>query len=121
MLHGNTRLGKTLWARSLGAHAYFGGLFAMDETLNLEDVKYAVFDDMQGGFDFFHGYKFWLGAQAEFYVTDKYKGKKHVKWGKPSIWLCNNDPQNEKVDWGWITGNCDVVELWDPIFRANTE
>lgn len=93
----------------------------MDETLTLGDVEYAVFDDMQGGFDFFHGYKFWLGAQKEFYVTDKYKGKKWIQWGKPSIWLCNNDPEMEKVDWGWIQGNCDVVWLRDPIFRANTE
>ena len=39
------------------------------------DAQYAIFDDMQGGFDFFHGYKFWLGGQKEFTVTDKYKGK----------------------------------------------
>lgn len=93
----------------------------MGELEDTNDVDYAVFDDMQGGFDFFHGYKFWLGAQAEFTVTDKYKGKRHIKWGKPSIWLCNLCPAAEKVDWEWIEGNCTVVSLNEPIFRASTE
>lgn len=85
------------------------------------DVEYAVFDDMCGGFDFFHQYKFWLGSQAHFTMTDKYKGKKQIKWGKPSIWLCNINPAGEKVDWDWVEGNCDVVHLQDTIFRASTE
>ena len=42
----------------MGPHAYFGGLFSLDE--NLSDAKYAVFDDMQGGLEFFHAYKFWM-------------------------------------------------------------
>lgn len=92
----------------------------MDDLDGIEDVEYAVFDDMQGGFDFFHGYKFWLGCQNEFSVTDKYKGKRKIKWGRPSIWLCNICPAGEKVDWDWIEGNCDVVCVNQPIFRANT-
>lgn len=120
ILYGPTRLGKTLWARSLGRHAYFGGLFNMEDVMNLDDVEYAVFDDMQGGFDFFHAYKFWLGCQDEFTVTDKYKGKRKIKWGKPSIWLCNINPAGEKVDWDWVEGNCAIVGLQEPIFRANT-
>lgn len=87
---------------------------------SLDTAKYAVFDDMQGGFDFFHGYKFWLGAQKSFTVTDKYKGKMNIEWGRPSIWLCNNDPSMEKVDWEWIEGNCTIVHLTVPIFRAST-
>lgn len=110
VLYGATRLGKTLWARSLGTHAYFGGLFSLDE--NTVDVDYAVFDDMQGGLKFFHSYKFWLGAQSEFWATDKYKGKRLVKWGKPSIYISNENPlTNEGVDYDWMIGNCDFVEV----------
>ena len=65
-------MGKTIWARSLGNHAYFGGLFSLDE--NLDGVEYAIFDDF-GGIKFLPSYKFWLGHQKQFYVTDKYKGK----------------------------------------------
>ncbi|QJA43245.1 MAG: replication-associated protein [Genomoviridae sp.] len=119
-LYGETRLGKTLWARSLGSHAYFGGLFCLDESVT--DVDYAVFDDMQGGLEFFHGYKFWLGCQAQFYATDKYKGKKLIDWGRPSIWLSNEDPRHDKnADVDWLNGNCIFVRLLAPIFRANTD
>lgn len=95
----------------------------MEEIYSADDVAAGGpdLDDMQGGFEFFHGYKFWLGAQKEFCVTDKYKGKKHLPWGKPSIWLCNNDPSTEKVDYDWLLGNCVIVHLRQTIFRASTE
>uniref|UniRef100_A0A8E7G1T8 Replication-associated protein n=1 Tax=Turdus hortulorum Genomoviridae sp. TaxID=2814995 RepID=A0A8E7G1T8_9VIRU len=101
-----------------GSHAYFGGLFCLDESVT--DVDYAVFDDMQGGLEFFHGYKFWLGCQSQFYATDKYKGKKLIDWGRPSIWLSNEDPRHDKgADVDWLNGNCIFVRLMAPIFRAN--
>ena len=39
-------MGKTVWARSLGRHAYFGGLFSMDE--DIDGAEYAIFDDFGG-------------------------------------------------------------------------
>ena len=103
-----------MWARSLGNHAYFGGLFSLDESV--DDVEYAVFDDMQGGLKFFHAYKFWLGAQKQFYATDKYKGKRLVHWGKPSIYLSNTNPLcDEGVDVDWLMGNCIIVALDDSL------
>lgn len=114
VLYGPTRTGKTVWARSLGKHAYFGGLFCMDEAL--DGVEYAVFDDMQGGLKFFHSYKFWLGCQAQFYVTDKYKGKKLVNWGRPSIYVSNQNPLcDEGVDHDWLIGNCDFIEVTESL------
>lgn len=112
-------MGKTIWARSLGPHAYFGGLFSLDEPL--DDAQYAVFDDISGGLEFFPHYKFWLGCQAEFYATDKYKGKRRITWGRPSIWLSNDDPRVSKgADADWLEGNCDFIYLDTPIFHANT-
>lgn len=109
VLIGPSKMGKTVWARSLRQkHAYFGGLFCLDEFD--EDVDYAVFDDMQGGLEFFHAYKFWLGHQQEFYATDKYRGKKLIKWGKPSIWCSNTDPRADKgADADWLDANCQFV------------
>lgn len=121
-MYGQTRLGKTLWARSLATHAYFGGLFSLDEPL--DGAEYAVFDDLQGGFEFWHSYKFWLGAQTQFYATDKYKGKKLINWGRPSIYICNDHPFANanalKIDTNWIEGNCEIVEITTPLFHANT-
>jgi hypothetical protein len=108
ILIGPSRMGKTAWARSLGHHAYFGGLFSLDEDIS--DVEYAVFDDIQGGLEFFHAYKFWLGQQQSFYATDKYKGKKLITWGKPSIWCSNTDPRADKgADADWLDANCKFV------------
>lgn len=52
------------------------GMFNMDELH--ADCKYGIFDD----FDWtkFTSYKQWLGAQAEFTITDKYR-KKNVCFG----------------------------------------
>jgi len=108
VLIGPSRLGKTMWARSLGNHAYFGGLYSLEEDIT--DVDYAVFDDIQGGLEFFHAYKFWLGHQESFYATDKYKGKKLITWGKPAIWCSNTDPRADKgADADWLDANCTFV------------
>ena len=86
----------------------------MDESL--EDVDYAVFDDMLGGLEFWHQYKFWLGAQQQFYATDKYKGKRLVKWGRPCIYVHNKDPREDKnADIDWLEGNCVFIYVADSL------
>lgn len=113
-------MGKTLWGRSHGIHAYFGGLFSLDEPI--DDVRYAIFDDIAGGLKFFPSYKSWLGGQSEFYCTDKYRKKHHVTWGRPCIWLSNTDPRDDEgADQAWLEANCFFVNLEQPIFHANTE
>lgn len=115
VLWGPSRTGKTLWARSLGKHAYFGGLFCLDEPI--DDALYAVFDDMQGGLGYWHAYKFWLGSQSNFYATDKYKGKVLVEWGRPCVYLANSDPRfDEKADIEWLEANCVFVHVEKDIY-----
>lgn len=61
-----------------------------------------MFDDIQGGFKYFPAYKSWLGQQAEFYCTDKFRKKKYIKWGRPCIWIMNEDPYTQEVDIDWL-------------------
>nr|UBQ66234.1 Rep protein [crane CRESS-DNA virus] len=90
------------------------GLFSLDESI--EGVSYGVFDDMQGGLEYFHSYKFWLGCQNQFYATDKYKGKKLIKWGRPSIYIANIDPRSDKgADVEWLEANCIFVYIGESI------
>jgi len=119
ILIGPSRLGKTVWARSLREnHIHHGGLFSLDE--HRDDADYAIFDDIQGGIEYFPGYKNWLGHQLHFTATDKYKGKKTINWGKPAIWCSNNDPRADKgADADWLDANCDFVFLVDPIVRTD--
>jgi len=113
-LWGPSRNGKTIWARAHGPHAYFGGLFSLEEPI--EGVSYAVFDDINGGLPFFPQYKWWLGHQKQFYATDKYKGKKLIYWGRPAIWVSNNDPREEHgADVDWLNKNVTFVYIDTPL------
>ncbi len=85
---------------------YFNGQF------NLEDwddsAKYAIFDDWEDWTRWF-SYKQYLGAQETFTVSDKYKKKRTVTWGKPCIVLSNQMPDFK--DWTWIEINCTIYDL----------
>ena len=50
-------------------------------------------------------------------MTDKYHKKKQLSFGKPVIWLCNEDPSTWKgVDLDWIYGNVLVVGVHSNLF-----
>lgn len=86
-LVGPSRLGKTEWARSLGTHMYFCGMLNLDEWD--DDAKYMVLDDFE--WKFVPCKKQLIGAQKQIVVTDKYRKKQTKVWGKPCIYLCNED------------------------------
>lgn len=125
VLWGPSRRGKTVWARSLGKHLYFCGLFSAAEAAKANDAEYAVFDDIQGGIKFAHWFKNWLGCQQEFQIKMLYRDPQLIQWGKPCIWLGNSDPRSDMVeqhDIDWLNANCDFQELDTPLFtsHANT-
>lgn len=80
-----------------------------------------MFDDIRGGFAFFHGYKEWLGCQAYASIKQLYREPYYMKWGKPSIWCCNTDPRldpytdKDRPDWDWIESNCDFIEVTESL------
>jgi len=131
VLFGESLTGKTTWARSLGPHIYCIGLVSGTECAKGADAKYAVFDDIRGGFGFFHGYKEWLGCQPHVSIKQLYREPFYMKWGKPTIWLCNKDPRedayppNARPDFEWMEKNVDFIEVKDSLIasisRANTE
>lgn len=86
-------------------------------------VDYAVFDDIRGGIKFFPAFKEWLGGQQTVCVKQLYRDPKVITWGKPSIWLSNDDPRNsmEQSDVSWLEANAIFVEITSPIFRANID
>jgi len=119
-------MGKTVWARSLGRHGYFCGLYSGKESLRIgrdRGIGYAIFDDIQGGIKFFPGFKNWLGCQRQFQVKVMYKDPILIDWGRPCIWLANTDPREEMShdDVMWLEGNCHFVNVTTPIFHANTQ
>ena len=47
-----------------------------------------------------------------------------MKWGKPTIWVCNTDPRldayplNAKPDFEWMEGNVDFIEVTDSLIES---
>lgn len=56
-------------------------------------------------------------AQPGGLELDKYKRKKTVTWGKPLIWLGNQDPTYAKnVDHEWIMANSKIVFIDNKLY-----
>lgn len=79
-------------------------------------AEYLIFDDID--FDYVPAKKCFFGAQKSFTVTDKYRGKRTVNWGKPLIFLCNTHPflKLEGNELDWFNDNSVVVTLQSPLF-----
>jgi hypothetical protein len=65
-----------------------------------------------------------LGAQKEFSVTDKYTKKSTVQnWGKPCIWLNNQNPLEiptlELWKRDYLEANCIFVNLEHRLYRPD--
>lgn len=113
-LVGESRLGKTEWARSLGPHTYFNSMFNLDDWN--PDGKYLVIDDIE--WKWVPAKKALLGAQQQFTLTDKYRKKVTLSWGKPCIYLCNRDMDvfNTCEEWHWLKENCIYVRLDNKLY-----
>lgn len=90
---------------------YFNMYFNL-ESWN-PDAEYAIFDDFDDWSKWF-SYKQWLGAQKEFTVTDKYRKKMNISWGKPTILLSNEIPLFK--DQNWIDKNCITFVVKNKLF-----
>lgn len=117
VLIGPSRTGKTEWARHFGPHMYFNTMLNLDDWD--EDADYIVLDDFNSDINkFLPAWKCFFGGQKEFTLTDKYRGKKTVHWGKPMIWLSNEDIFKhlniEQAD--FIKKNCTVICLTNKLY-----
>jgi len=125
ILWGESLHGKTDLARALGEHVHFGNDFSLSELIlkGVDNIEYGVLDDLDWTDAILKGnkYKAWLGAQEHFICTDKFLRKESITWGKPCIFLSNDDPTValKPSDYKWVQKNCWVVEVPDgkPIAR----
>jgi len=91
---------------------------------NLDDwdseARYAVFDDMrpEGFLTRFQGM---VGAQRTVVLTDKYRKKRTLQWGRPCIICCNrhNSPANtlSGAELEWWNANVITVYISAPLFN----
>lgn len=118
ILIGASRTGKTAWARSLGRHMYFNSFFNLDQWD--DQAEYAIFDDFDREGkkleEYFPQWKCWFGAQDEFTVTDKYRKKEMKKWGKPIIFISNNEIECSSKTLDYIRKNSIRVNVYSEFY-----
>lgn len=91
---------------------YFNHLFNLDDW-NI-NARYIIFDDID--FKFLPARKAFWGSQKQFVVSDKYRKKQTITWGKPMIYLCNIEPSFEDSERDWYMSNCIIVNIYEPLF-----
>lgn len=125
-----TRYGKTEFLRTY-LHAlelssvYCAGLFSLDNFDTVARPDAIIFDDLDiVSFCKNASWKMFFGCQREFTLTDKYRKKITLRFGKgvPFIWLCNeeNDPfYNCDIPLHvkqYLEHNCTHIILTKPLF-----
>lgn len=113
-LYGPTRTGKTEWARSLGPHIYWNGMIDISTWDN--SATYMILDDFD--WEFIPNKKGLIGCQKQIVLTDKYRKKMSVTWGKPVILIANeNFIHDMKATMAsWFESNCQIVRIANDLY-----
>jgi len=104
-----SRFGKTQWARSLGVHCYFNTMVDFKPGWD-NGIAYVIFDDFL--WEYVPNKKCFFGGQEAFTLTDKYRKKQTVQWGRVLIYLCNELPPLDD----WYKANTVIISLHKPLF-----
>ncbi|CAM91896.1 replication associated protein [Tomato leaf curl Anjouan virus] len=127
VLEGDSRTGKTMWARSLGPHNYLCGHLDLSPKVYSNDAWYNVIDDVDP--HYLKHFKEFMGAQRDWQSNTKYGKPIQIKGGIPTIFLCNPGPTSSYKEYleedknaplkAWATKNATFVTLHEPLF-SNT-
>nr|WGU24589.1 rolling circle replication initiator protein [Beet curly top virus] len=131
IIEGDSRTGKTMWARSLGPHNYISGHLDFSLKTYSDDVLYNVIDDVDPNYLKMKHWKHLIGAQREWQTNLKYGKPRVIKGGIPSIILCNPgegssyqdflDKQENEALKSWTLQNSTFAKIWGPLFDKASE
>ncbi|KAK8575145.1 hypothetical protein V6N13_033620 [Hibiscus sabdariffa] len=85
VIEGESRIGKTLWARSLGPHNYLCRHLDLCAKTFTNDAWYDVIDDVDPYF--VKHFKEFMGAQRDWKSNTKYGKPVQIKGRIPTIFL----------------------------------
>nr|WND60535.1 replication initiation protein [Tomato leaf curl virus] len=92
VIEGDSRTGKTMWARSLGPHNDLCGHLNLSQKVYSNDAWYNVIDDVDP--HYLKHFKEFMGAQRDWQSNIKYQKPVQIKGGIPTIFLCNPGPDS---------------------------
>nr|QEF51070.1 Rep [Tomato leaf curl Palampur virus] len=126
VLEGDSRMGKTMWARSLGPHNYLCGHLDLNPTVYSNDALYNVIDDVDP--HYLKHFKEFMGAQRDWQSNTKYGKPMMIKGGIPTIFLCNKGPQSSYKEFldeeknaalkQWALKNAVFITLEGPLYSG---
>lgn len=82
------------------------------------EATYLIIDDIK--WEYVPNKKAFFGAQREFTLTDKYRKKRKILWGKPTIYLFN--PEDNPMlnlsgdERNWYIGNTTFIQLNNKLY-----
>nr|QTT61843.1 replication-associated protein [Opuntia virus 2-DBG_56] len=127
IIEGNSRTGKTCWARALGKHNYLSGHLDFNANVYSNEVEYNVIDDVAPTYLKMKHWKELIGAQRDWQSNCKYGKPVQIKGGIPAIILCNpgegssfrdflEKPENDSLK-TWTLFNAEFVFLDSPLYE----
>ncbi|ABG26025.1 rep protein [Spilanthes yellow vein virus] len=126
VIEGESRTGKTLWARSLGPHNYLCGHLDLNPNVFSNDAWYNVIDDVDP--HYLKHYKEFMGSQTNWQSNRKYGKPVQIKGGIPTIFLCNPGPTSSYTEFleeeknaklkRWSNYNAIFITLNEPLYST---
>nr|CAM59262.1 AC1 protein [Malvastrum leaf curl Guangdong virus] len=129
VIEGESRTGKTMWARSLGPHNYLCGHLDLSPKVFSNDAWYNVIDDVDP--HYLKHFKEFMGAQRDWQSNTKYGKPIQIKGGIPTIFLCNPGPTSSYKEYldeeknstlkNWAIKNATFVTLTGPLYSGTNQ
>nr|QHD57844.1 replication initiation protein/replication associated protein [Horsegram yellow mosaic virus] len=126
VIEGDSRTGKTMWARALGPHNYLCGHLDLNDKIFSNEAWYNVIDDVDP--HYLKHFKEFMGAQRDWQSNVKYGKPTHIKGGIPTIFLCNPGPKSSYKEYldeadnaslkVWASKNAEFYTLKEPLFSS---
>nr|ABA26617.1 Rep [Cabbage leaf curl Jamaica virus] len=131
IVEGDSRTGKTMWARALGPHNYLSGHLDFNSKVFSNNVEYNVIDDIAPHYLKLKHWKELIGAQRDWQSNCKYGRPVQIKGGIPSIVLCNpgegssyisflNKEENASLR-AWTIKNAKFITLEAPLYQSTAQ
>ncbi|UED37334.1 AC1 protein [Conyza yellow vein virus] len=129
VVEGESRTGKTLWARSHGPHNYLCGHLDLSPKVYSNDSWYNVIDDVDP--HYLKHFKEFMGAQRDWQSNTKYGKPIQIKGGIPTIFLCNPGPTSSYKEYldeeknrqlkQWADKNAAFVTIEEPLYTVTNQ
>nr|ANC27964.1 rep protein [Papaya leaf curl China virus] len=129
VIEGDSRTGKTMWARSLGPRNYLCGHLDLSPRVYSNEAWYNVIDDVDP--HYLKHFKEFMGAQRDWQSNTKYGKPIQIKGGIPTIFLCNPGPTSSYKEYlnedknsalkDWALKNAEFITLNSPLYSGTSQ